>query len=164
TSSGSRALTVFAANAQPAARDCTGDGVPDVCAADASDCNANGVPDTCEPAAVDADGDGIPDCVERDAACHNCRDDDGDGDLDLADASCASTPFASIKATATAPRGKKPGKLVVVASVETALPDPTSAAPEVAVRVGGATTYCGRPTLQKRGKAYKLAATDGALK
>jgi len=42
--------------------------------------------------------------------------------------------------------------------------DPTSAAPEVAVQIGGATTYCGRPSLRKRGKAYKLAAPDGALK
>jgi hypothetical protein len=53
---------------------------------------------------------------------------------------------------------------VVNATVETALPDPTTAAPELAVTVGGATTYCGRPSLQKRGKAYKLAAADGALK
>jgi hypothetical protein len=164
TASGTRALSVFAANAQPAARDCTGDGVPDVCAADASDCNGNDVPDTCELATVDANGDGIPDCVERDAACHNCRDDDADGNLDLADSSCSSTPFASIKASATAPRGKKPGKLVVNGTVDTALPDPTAAAPEIAVTLGGTTTYCGRPSLQKRGKAYKLAAADGALK
>jgi hypothetical protein len=163
-SSGARALSVFAANAKAAAYDCTGDGVPDVCAPDWSDCNGNDVPDVCEPSAVDADGDGIPDCVERDAACHNFRDDDGDGELDLADGSCSSTPFASIKTTATAPRGKKPGKVVVNATVETALPDPTAAAPELAVSLGGATTYCGRPSFRKRGKAYKLAAADGALK
>jgi hypothetical protein len=164
TASGTRALAVYAANAQPAARDCTGDGVPDVCAADASDCNANDVPDTCELAAVDANGDGIPDCVERDAACGNCVDDDGDGALDLADPSCPSTPFTSLKATAAASKGKKPGKLVVNATVEAALPDLTAANPEVAVTVGGTTVYCGRPSLEKRKKLYKLAAPDGALK
>src|SRR4030095_12983560 len=105
-------------------------------------CTRKAARDTCERAAVDANGDGIPDCVERDAACGNCVDDDGDGALDLADPSCPSPPFAALKATPAASKGKKPGKLVVNATVGTALPDPT-AAPELAVTLGGSTIYCG---------------------
>ena len=161
---GRRALGVYVGNARIPAPDCTGDGVPDVCAATFSDCNGNGLPDTCELASVDADADGIPDCVERDAACGNCRDDDGNGALDLADASCPSTPFTTLRATASPARGRKPGRVAVAAIVAGALPDLAAAPPMVTLTLGDATVYCDRPAMRKRRSTYRLTAPDGVLR
>jgi hypothetical protein len=125
TAGGTRALAVFAANAKPAARDCTGDGVPTSARPTRATATRTASRTRASCRRSTANGDGIPDCVERDAACGNCVDDDGDGALDLADPSCPSAPFGSLKAIAAASKGKKPGKLVANATVETALPDPT---------------------------------------
>ncbi|MFN8544702.1 MAG: VCBS repeat-containing protein [Candidatus Binatia bacterium] len=157
-------LFVAASRRIPAARDCTADGVPDVCEASYSDCNANALPDTCEPAAVDGDGDGIPDCVERGTACRNCRDDDGDGALDLADDACTSTPFADARLTAAPARGRRPGRLTVAAELSAALGDLATDPPVVTVTVGDSTLFCRSPALRRQRHRFRLATQTGALR
>lgn len=160
----SRAIGVARTRAVPVARDCTADATPDVCEASFSDCNANGTPDTCELSSVDADGDDVPDCVERDAACGNCRDDDADGALDLDDDVCPSATFGRARLVAAPVRGAKPGRIAIAADATlTGAVDLATTPPLLTVRVGGATVYCDRPALVKRGRTYRLAAADDRL-
>ena len=122
---------------------------------------ANRLPDSCEPGAVDGDGDGVPDCVERAAACGNCRDDDGDGALDLADSTCASIPAALGRARASA--GRRAGRLSVKLVVPAPLVGLDANPPLFTLTFGDRTIFCGQVRLARRGGRFRLRGRNGAL-
>jgi hypothetical protein len=146
--------------ARPTSRDCAADAVPDECQL-AEDCNANAVPDACELMSVDADADGVPDCIERDAACGNCRDDDGDGAIDLGDPSCPSTPLTMKKVAAA---GKKRKQVLRITAELPVAYAGGAGDPRFTVVAGGRALVCEAAALKHGKGGFKLAAAHDVLK
>jgi hypothetical protein len=154
----SHRLALVRSVSAPSASECAVAGELDECAADYSDCNDNTVADACELASVDADGDGIADCVELGAACGNCRDDDTDGTLDLADATCPSTALTLRRVRAVRKGG---GRLKISGELPTLLDD---AAPVVTVGSDASALFCGPVALRKRGAQWRLRPPGDVLR
>ncbi len=154
---------LFAARARRIRTSCAGAARPDECAPDYSDCNANALADACEPSAVDADADGVADCVETGPACANCRDDDDDGGIDLADAACPSTPL-TVRSVKAKTRKRGGGRLIVSAEIPAVLDGLDATPPRLTVDAGGAVVLCDTVALRRRGKNWKLAARGDVLR